>query len=126
MRPIAALAALVLVLAACGDDDAATTTTDAATTTTDAATTTAGSGGGTASIVIEGFDFGDPITIEAGTEVVVTNADGAPHTFTSDDGLWDSGTITDGEYRRTFDDPGTYAFHCEIHPSMQGELTVTG
>ncbi len=130
---------LVLVAAACGDDDdAATTTTGAttteATTTTEAPTTTAApsttgadTGSSSATITISDFDFGDPITVSAGETVTVVNEDGTSHTWTSAAGLWDSGTLAQGEeFSFTFEEPGEYTFFCQIHPSMTGSITVTG
>jgi len=32
----------------------------------------------------------------------------------------------DGEFTRTFNQPGTYDFVCQAHPSMEGTITVTG
>lgn len=88
------------------------------------ATTTATAG---AAITISGFAFGDPITVAAGTEVTVTNEDGAGHTWTSTDGLWDSGTLRGGDtFSFVFESAGTYRFFCGIHPSMTGTITVTG
>src|SRR5262245_20384686 len=61
--------------------------------------TTAGRSGteapaqGEAEIVISRFSFGDPITVPAGTTVTVRNDDSTIHTWTSDDGLWDSGPL---------------------------------
>lgn len=45
--------------------------------------------------------------------------------------LWDSGTIGSGSPDRTFaftfDDPGVYAYYCEIHPNLQlGRIVVNG
>lgn len=106
---------LILALAACGDDDATTTT---------AASTSGGDG---ATLAISGFAFGDPITVAAGTEVTITNQDGATHTWTSDDGLWDSGNLGGGDsFSFTFAEAGTFTFHCNIHGSMTGSITVTG
>ena len=31
----------------------------------------------------------------------------------------------DGDWTRTFDEPGTYSYVCTIHPSMTGTVTVT-
>lgn len=31
-----------------------------------------------------------------------------------------------GKYTRTFNQPGTYQFHCIAHPNMTGTITVTG
>jgi len=117
---------LVLVAAACGDDDAATTTTAAPTTTAETTTTTAAEPS-PAIITISDFDFGEPITVEVGRTVTVFNEDGATHTWTSTEGVFDSGDLAQGEsFEFTFEEPGEYAFFCEIHPSMTGTITVTG
>jgi plastocyanin len=47
------------------------------------------------------------------------------HTATSDTGVWDSGTLATGQsYSHTFDQPGTYTYHCTIHPFMKGTIVV--
>jgi len=77
------------------------------------------------SLEISGFQFG-AATVGAGGQVTVSNRDGAPHTATADDGSFDSGQI-DGSGTGAFvapSQPGTYSFHCEIHPDMSGTLTV--
>jgi plastocyanin len=153
-RSLAAVAAISLLLAACGDDDsesgaAATEPAAAEATTPPAATTGAGrgdygpseteattpatdaAGGGDAAaggteIVISGFAFSEDITVPVGTTVTVRNDDSAPHTFTADDGSFDSGSIDGGgTFEFTFTEAGTFAFHCNIHPSMTGTITVT-
>ena len=61
-----------------------------------------------------------------GEHVRFVNDDVVAHTFTADDGLFDSGTVEPGDdYRYAFDGPVTVAFHCEIHPSMTGSVEVT-
>lgn len=77
-------------------------------------------------IRIESFAFSDGLTVAPGATIAVRNADGAPHTVTSSDGLFDTGTI-DGGGQGSFTaptEPGTYAFFCEVHPSMTGTFTV--
>ncbi len=77
-------------------------------------------------IDISGFDFTPGAVATGGQTIQVTNADGAPHTLTSTDGLFDTATI-DGNGTGSFvapTAPGTYSFFCEIHPSMRGEFTV--
>lgn len=65
------------------------------------------------------------IEIPAGSTVVWTNADPLQHTVTADDKRWDSGLIdANGTYRRRFDRPGTYTFHCTPHPFMKGVVVV--
>jgi plastocyanin len=86
---------------------------------------------GTASegIVIDQFAFAGTMTVAPGQTVVVNNIDGAQHTLTSSDGLFDTGTLDATTGTGSFvapTEPGTYAFFCSIHPSMTGTITVTG
>jgi plastocyanin len=68
----------------------------------------------------------DTFTVVEGEYVRFVNNDDVAHTFTADDGLFDSGTVEPGDdFRYAFDGPITVAYHCEIHPSMTGEVTVT-
>ena len=81
-----------------------------------------------ASVTIADFDFGQPLTVGPGATVAVTNADGASHTLTADDGSFDTGSIATGAVAtiQAPSAPGTYQIFCSIHPSMQGTLTVQG
>jgi plastocyanin len=101
-----------------GDDDAA----DGGDDTTEETTGDDASGEG--GITAEGFAFNDA-TVAAGATVTVTNADGATHTVTADDGEFDVSVSggESGEFTAP-SEPGDYAFHCEIHTSMTGTLTV--
>lgn len=69
-----------------------------------------------------------PATVRAGAKIVIDNTDAAPHTITASGSgkAFDSGTIK-GQAKGSFtvDKPGTYAYICEFHPFMKGELTVT-
>ncbi|MDH3891317.1 MAG: cupredoxin family copper-binding protein [candidate division Zixibacteria bacterium] len=80
----------------------------------------------TVDVDISGFTFvPDTLVITAGDEVKWTNQDVAPHTSTSDAPLWDSGTLNQGQFwSRTFNTPGSYPYHCAIHPSMQAVIIV--
>ncbi len=65
------------------------------------------------------------LEITTGTTVAWTNRDQLMHTVTADDGSWDSGEIApNATWRRTFDTPGTYTFHCTPHPFMTGVVVV--
>ena len=45
----------------------------------------------------------------------------------ADNGEFDSGTLAQGdEFSETFGTAGTFAYHCTIHPSMTGTVTVEG
>jgi plastocyanin len=77
-------------------------------------------------VEIENFAYNpDPVTIQAGGKVIWINRDSAPHTATADDGSFDTGTLEEGKLKsETFKQPGTYAYHCEIHPEMHGTIEV--
>jgi plastocyanin len=48
------------------------------------------------------------------------------HNITADDGSFTSGELVAGtSFDATFDAPGTYGYHCSIHPTMKGTVTVT-
>jgi plastocyanin len=87
-----------------------------------------GAGGQRGAVKIAGFAFG-PQTLGAkvGESVTWTNEDGATHTVTADDGAFDSGNLAGGRtFSFAFDTAGTFGYHCNIHRSMTGKVTVTG
>jgi plastocyanin len=66
------------------------------------------------------------VQVTAGTTVTWTNNDGVNHTVASDTGVFDSGTMPDGDtYSYTFDTVGSFPYHCAIHPGMRGSVVVT-
>lgn len=77
-------------------------------------------------ISIKGFKFNPAsVTVALGETVVWTNDDTAPHTITADAGQFDSGSLAPGQsFAMPPLNPGTYAYHCKIHPSMKGTVTV--
>jgi len=67
----------------------------------------------------------DPVVVQVGGKVTWQNQDAAPHTATADDGSFDTGTIENGKLgSATFKEPGTFTYHCEIHPTMHGTVEV--
>src|SRR5215217_7085812 len=91
---------------------------------------TAGAQGKTMTVNIKNFAFNPPnVTVAPGTTVTWVNNDQTAHTATATDpaGAFDSGTLQPGQsYSFTFDKPGTYAYHCNIHPDMTATVTVSG
>lgn len=68
-----------------------------------------------------------PDTLPTGRSLRVTfrNEDDVDHTFTADDGLFDSRVVSPGaEFTFAFDGPREVGFHCEIHPSMRATIAV--
>lgn len=67
----------------------------------------------------------DDVTIATGTTVTWTNSDSVAHTSTSDASAWNSGIVAPGgRFSFTFATPGTYSYHCTIHPGMVGTVVV--
>jgi plastocyanin len=99
---------------------------------------------GATCVTIEDFSFAPAtLTVKVGTTVTWTNAGPSAHTTTSDTGVWDSGTLNapgggggygmtsaGGTYQVKFTTPGTYPYHCKIHPpasypGFAGTIVVT-
>ena len=77
-------------------------------------------------VVIHNAMF-DPasITVAKGTTVKWVNNDMFAHTVTSDTGIFNSGIINPGgNFVRTFNNVGTFKYHCNIHLSMHGVVKV--
>jgi plastocyanin len=66
------------------------------------------------------------VAVAPGASIQVTNLDGVPHTFTANDGAFDSGTLGGGAAGTLVAPtaPGSYGVFCAIHPSMTATLTV--
>ncbi len=65
------------------------------------------------------------ITVTAPVTIKWTNKDGIAHTVTSNTGLFDSGNMGGGStFSQLFDTPGSYPYHCTIHPDMTGTVIV--
>ena len=113
---VALLIAITGILGtACGSDEPTTTATPRPAQADAAATAQAD---------IEDFTHSD-LTVNVGTTVTWTNQDNVSHTSTSDDPMWNSGRLASGEsFSFTFTEPGTHAYHCDIHPSMMATITV--
>jgi plastocyanin len=80
-------------------------------------------------VSISNFAFAPAtITMKVGTRVTWTNRQaGIQHTVTADDGSFDSGNLSTGSsFSHVFTKPGTYAYHCAIHPYMTAKVIVTG
>ena len=121
---VLAVGSLTLGAAACSDDDdAGSDTTD-----TTAAETDGDGAPAAGTIVAADFSLTD-LTVAPGEEVVLDNTGSAPHTATADDGAFDTGQVSGGDTSDPVaapDEPGSYAFHCEVHPDMTATLTVEG
>jgi plastocyanin len=85
-------------------------------------------------VTIADFSFAPAaLTVSVGTSVTWTNNGPTGHTVTANDGSFDSDTagnntpIDAGKtFSHTFATAGTFAYHCKIHSSMTGTVTVTG
>lgn len=77
-------------------------------------------------IEIADFAFAPtPIEVPVGTAVTWTNLDPTAHTVSASDDSFDSGTLeSDARFETTFERPGTFAYFCQIHPTMRGTVRV--
>jgi plastocyanin len=133
-------AAALMILAACGGSTATTQPTAGGTSPAGATATAAGGGGaGSANNIscndgengtdVSIIDFAfqpAAVTADGGGVVLWTNTGSATHTVTFDNGK-DCGSLAAGDLLHVlFTAPGTYTYHCTIHPSMKGTVTVNG
>jgi plastocyanin len=75
------------------------------------------------------------VSLAAGGKVIWGNGDytsgysgvtGTTHTITADGGLFNSGNLAPANtFAFTFTATGSYSYHCSIHPTMVGVITVT-
>lgn len=95
---------------------------------------TSGGGGTTADVIItiNGIN-GDmsfspnPATAKVGQKVAWRNNGGTEHTATQNAGAFDTGSIANGGTSTviTMSAAGSFAYHCNFHPTMVGTLNVT-
>jgi plastocyanin len=118
---LAGLCACALV--ACGSSGTASSAgSTAESTLSSAASSDAGS---EATITIEDFSFTTPDSVSPGASITVDNKDGTAHTVTSDDGdAFDDSAHAGTTTFTAPSEPGSYPFHCSIHPEMHGTLVV--
>lgn len=75
-------------------------------------------------ISIQNFAFSpSSVTVAKGTRVTWINNDSAPHQIKGD--VFASPTLAQGEnWYYISNQAGTFNYHCSIHPSMTGSVTV--
>ena len=80
-------------------------------------------------VAIADFSFSpDTTKVSVGTEVTWHNEDPTEHTVTAADGAASRslGALRSAtrSFTHRFDEPGKYAYFCEIHPDMKAVLSV--
>ncbi len=83
---------------------------------------------GATTVSIQNFAFIPvSVTVTKGTTVTWVNQDSTDHQIASDTpGIFGSNSLPKGAgYSFKFDTPGTYPYHCAIHPSMKATVIVT-
>jgi plastocyanin len=144
MRPIArGIAALVTALALAACSGGGTTTTQApaggtqapaggtqapAATTAASAPCTDSTGATVVAVGVADFKWQQPINAKVGDVITWTNGDSAPHKVALDDGSCAmSENIPGGGGTKSlvFSVAGTFPFHCSVHPTMKGTITIS-
>ena len=128
MRPIhrAATLSTALLLAACSGGSGTPTTGPAATTA--AAAPCADSTGTTVVEASVGDNtWSQPVTAKVNDVITWSNGDGVPHRVVLDDNSCGmSANISGGGTKSlVFTVAGTYPFHCGVHASMKGVITIS-
>src|ERR1043166_3780708 len=63
------------------------------------------------------------VTINRGDTVTWTNKDTITHTVTSNTSVFNSGNMgANATFSFTFNNPGSFPYHCSIHLSMTGTI----
>jgi len=79
-------------------------------------------------VQIENYQFlPNTLTIRVGGSVTWVNRDGDVHSIAADDTpqtFKSAGLDTDDKFSFTFTKPGTYSYHCSVHPHMTGKIIV--
>ena len=83
-------------------------------------------GASAAQIVIQNFRFDPPtIAVPVGATVTWTNRDEEIHSLVSPQGGFSSTALdSDQQFAFRFEKPGTYEYHCGLHPQMTGTVVV--
>ena len=67
----------------------------------------------------------NPISVSVGTTITWLNNDSTAHTATSNNGAFDTGTISaGGSVSRQFSTAGSFPYHCSFHPGMVATINV--
>lgn len=135
----AALVALSLGLAACGDSGSDSSSTEAETApsaseeataeeteSTESEPAPSGEAAKSEKVNINVFlYFPDPVKVQVGGKVIWQNMDSVVHTATAKDGSFDTGPLKEGKIgSATFKEAGTFAYYCKIHPTIKGTVEV--
>ncbi|HIH21535.1 MAG TPA: cupredoxin family copper-binding protein [Candidatus Diapherotrites archaeon] len=81
----------------------------------------------TVTVEIQNFAYSPAeLTIKKGDTVKWVNKDSVQHTATGDSGEFDTGLISQNqEASVTFNNVGTFTYHCTPHPYMKATIIVT-
>jgi plastocyanin len=127
LLPLAGLTVVVLALASgCGSSSYSPTNPTPTTPTSSGTTSTAD-----VTITIVGMNgsqsyLPNPATVKVGQTVSWRNADSVTHTATADGGAFNTGNIAPGAVSApiAMSSAASVAYHCTVHPTMVGTLTV--
>jgi plastocyanin len=113
------VSALLIAATACGGSDSAPTSTPPP----DGTSTPVSIPRGAESLANRAYQP-DELEVAAGTTVTWTNTDSVSHTSTSNGAGW-NGTLAPGaRFSVVLPTPGTFPYHCSIHPGMVGTIVV--
>jgi plastocyanin len=117
----AAVLLLALALAGCG-----TSSTSSSGGSSSGGSSSGGTPASTVKVVLQNISIQPAdVTVAVGGTVTWANQDSVTHNLSDDAGTWSSGAMAPGQtYSQKFATAGTFPYHCTIHPSMTGQVTV--
>lgn len=120
--PVIIIILFLFSFTACKSENTPTKTSTSSTTQTTTQTSVSNF-----TVTISNFAFSPAqLNINTGDTVTWTNKDGVNHPIVSDmAGMFESGNLApNATFSNIFTIAGTYKYHCSIHPSMTGTITV--
>lgn len=113
--------AVALLFAACSGNAPAAPATVSASICTEASGTPAD-----VEASVSGNKWG-PVSAKVGDIITWTNADAVPHKVALDDGscTMKNNITGDAPQSLAFTQAGSFPFHCTVHPSMKGTITIS-
>jgi plastocyanin len=127
LAPAAGLLAIVLAACSGGGSAASEAPAGSAAAPSVAGACATSTEAGTVSVTMADLAFNPSQTQAAVGDVITwTNADSVQHTATLDEGSCSTEILAaDATGSLTFSAPGTYAYHCKIHPAMTGTIEIS-
>ena len=119
-----------LVLTACGNDSSSSSSSSGSKKKSSSKKKKSSSATGAAAVTMQNISFSPSSSqVKVGDTVTWTNDESVGHDVTADDGSFKSGPpggMKQGDtFEHKFDQAGSFAYKCTVHPNMTGTVQVS-